>query len=267
MAPTHRMRELALAVCSSAFASSKSVPHPGKKDICLFGCYDWTDHITWDLPPEKAESDDYYMVLCTTSVKYKSIYICAQAYCSPTERYHGLGLLNTTCKVEAGLSLPSVDELALSETDLAAVPRIPESLEDATADNPISIPSIPDYDWIQKSWHTDTAFYTNFWLAFDFTWTIYGFWGLVILIGMVHRAFEVYNYHSKKPTTERAQASGTWNWIRRRLILPATFGKHCQEAKFGATIPPRLESLILFVFVLLNFVWCFPGYDLFDDNQ
>lgn len=88
---------------------------------------------------------------------------------------------------------------------------------------------------------------------------------------MVYRIVELIGLLKPKSSYERTQSlplmSRLWLWIRSRLILPATFGKHCQAPIAGATIPPRLETLVLVVYVILNFVFCFPGYDLFADNQ
>lgn len=54
------------------------------------------------------------------------------------------------------------------------------------------------------------------------------------------------------------------SWLRRTLILPATFGKRCQTPIKGlGTIPPRMESLIITLYVILNVVFCFPGYTIF----
>lgn len=59
-----------------------------------------------------------------------------------------------------------------------------------------------------------------------------------------------------------------WLWIRKNLILPATFGKHQAEVvAWTYTIPPRLESIIIFLYVIMNFVMCFPAYNLFIGNQ
>ncbi|USW52687.1 Putative ferric reductase transmembrane component-like domain-containing protein [Septoria linicola] len=56
--------------------------------------------------------------------------------------------------------------------------------------------------------------------------------------------------------------------MRRKLILPVTYGKKQAEAVADIyTIPPRLESILLAIYIILNLIMCLPGYDLFDGNQ
>lgn len=88
-----------------------------------------------------------------------------------------------------------------------------------------------------------------------------GFWGLVILVGIIYRLAE----HNNRPSAQRQP--GWWLWVRRTFILPATFRKHQAEGIASTlTIPPRLESLILTLFVIMNIIVCFPAYDLFLGN-
>lgn len=93
----------------------------------------------------------------------------------------------------------------------------------------------------------------------------------MLAAGIIYRITELGGLLQPKPSYDRTQPpslmSRTWLWIRSRLILPATFGKHCQAPIAGGTIPPRLETLVIVVYVILNVVFCFPGYDLFHQNQ
>ena len=68
------------------------------------------------------------------------------------------------------------------------------------------------------------------------------------------------------PDHQRSESSSVRLWIRRRLLLPATFGQHCQDPVGWCTIPPRLESMLLLVYLTMNIVFMFPGYDLFAGN-
>lgn len=70
----------------------------------------------------------------------------------------------------------------------------------------------------------------------------------------------------KKPSEGRQPS--WWLWVRKTLTLPATFGKKQAEGvAYLYTIPPRLESIILGLYIIMNFVMCFPGYNLFVGNQ
>lgn len=99
-------------------------------------------------------------------------------------------------------------------------------------------------------------------MGFDFSFALIGFWGAVILAGIAYRISVLTEKHSP------GKQSSLWLWIRKTLILPATFGKHQAEAvAYTYTIPPRLESIILGVYLIMNIVFCFPGYNTFIGNQ
>ncbi|QIX02537.1 hypothetical protein AMS68_008054 [Peltaster fructicola] len=165
---------------------------------------------------------------------------------------------------EAGLISPRCEELAASRSALAAAPR--PSQADYAGDV-VSVPSIPDADWADLSIRTVRAYDRNFWYSFDFTWASFGFWGTVFLVSTINRFVEFLKVLRARPATRRRQSSGGWTWIRRQLILSVTFGKHCQEPVGWATLPPRLESCIIFAYLLMSTFMCFPGYDLFDNNE
>jgi hypothetical protein len=95
---------------------------------------------------------------------------------------------------------------------------------------------------------------------------MYGFWGLVIVVGLIDRCTEL--LAARRHATGRYQPgkSSVPLWLRRRLLLPATFSGHCQESAGFGTIPPRVETILLIVYLVMNIVFLFPGYDLFDGN-
>lgn len=95
---------------------------------------------------------------------------------------------------------------------------------------------------------------------------MYGFWGLVALIGVANRCVESLTMRRHTAGTYRDNSNGLRLWIRKRLLLPATFGKHCQDPIGWCTIPPRLESILLTLYLVINFIFMFPGYDLFEGN-
>jgi hypothetical protein len=95
---------------------------------------------------------------------------------------------------------------------------------------------------------------------------MYGFWGLVTLIGVGNRCVEWVTMRRHKAGGYRADSHGMRLWIRKRLLLPATFGAQCQERVGWCTIPPRLETILLLLYLIMNFIFMFPGYDFFEGN-
>jgi hypothetical protein len=95
---------------------------------------------------------------------------------------------------------------------------------------------------------------------------MYGFWGFVVLIGVANRYVEWLAMRRRAVGDQHSSSKGFRLWLRKRLLLPATFGEHCQDPVGWCTIPPRLESVVLLLYLIMNFVFMFPGYDIFDGN-
>ncbi|EME83870.1 uncharacterized protein MYCFIDRAFT_115437, partial [Pseudocercospora fijiensis CIRAD86] len=199
---------------------------------------------------------------CSNTPKIKSIFYCAQRYCTPEQAQSGRNLLSPSCEENAGFPLPTIQDYLLSEAELNQVLVLNATAALATANVPLNTPAIPDSDWQALGEKTVKEFYATWNIDFDFSFAMLAFWGLVIALGIGHRTITV----MKKP--RGAPQSRWWLWIRKSLILPPTFRKHQSEAVARSfTIPPRLESVILALYVVMNFIMCFPGYNLFIGNQ
>ena len=100
-----------------------------------------------------------------------------------------------------------------------------------------------------------------------------GFWGVTLLLGTLNRMFHLF-VHWKWPTNHYRNrchpiSSGTrgiFNRIqttfRKYLIVPALFGYRHQQPLGWCTIPTRLQSLLLFVFVIINVLVCSMSYQI-----
>lgn len=56
------------------------------------------------------------------------------------------------------------------------------------------------------------------------------------------------------------------HWFRANLIIPAAFGSHHQRLYYWCAIPTRMETIILALFWILNFVLCCVSYEIFERN-
>ncbi|RMZ67861.1 ferric reductase like transmembrane component [Pyrenophora seminiperda CCB06] len=55
-------------------------------------------------------------------------------------------------------------------------------------------------------------------------------------------------------------------WSKRYLTIPATFGSRCSQPYAACTVPPRIQSLTIALFVILNVVLCSCSYRLTEGN-
>lgn len=97
------------------------------------------------------------------------------------------------------------------------------------------------------------------------------FWAVVVAIGVLHKiarhVLDATGRRSLWIPDKRTSSRHPWLWLKRRVLIPATFGQRCAES-FGAwgTVPPRIQSVTLGLFVVLNVVASVHGYRLFPGN-
>jgi hypothetical protein len=225
---------------------------------------------------------------CSNPLIINSTYYCAATYCTEREISAGLPSLNEYC-VSIDEPLPEFQSI-VGGVDLSSIPVVSA---DEAANNVFHHAVVPHAAFFESGRHTIQAFYNNILLSNDFSsvfhfvqdllsfanfscrWSLYGYWGLVLLVGIACRAVDLLTHHRNSPVFNAKQidndyspshSARTWLWIRRCLILPPTFRQACQEPIRWCTIPPRLETILLTTYIILNIVYCFPGYDLFLPN-
>ncbi len=112
------------------------------------------------------------------------------------------------------------------------------------------------------------------------------FWGIVIAIGLLNRAVMTLrriivsdDRDWKSAPNEglgedgppddrntRPRRTRFPTWLKRHVTLPATFG-HRSSQPFGwYTVPPRIQSITIAAFVIMNVVFCVHGYHVFPGN-
>ncbi len=110
---------------------------------------------------------------------------------------------------------------------------------------------------------------------------MYYFWGIVISIGICTRLLSLirgfrcqewmampdsesnyFNDEFKKPSIRTLP----YALLKRLIIIPATFGYRCSQNIRWCTIPPRIQSLTITSFVLLNIIFCTCSYPVIEGN-
>lgn len=113
------------------------------------------------------------------------------------------------------------------------------------------------------------------------------FWILVIAVGLFYRGMAALEYalsasrgsrqwiplgdseedeESGAPAKSYSHSTLPHVWLKRYVTVPATFGYKSSQDFGWYTVPPRVQSLTLFAFVIMNIVFCLHGYWIFPDN-
>lgn len=110
------------------------------------------------------------------------------------------------------------------------------------------------------------------------SWAMYGFWAIVLAVGMVNRLFAALvqwrmrrTHHDSEASIDRHQLSkprfsGIRRLIQTHITLPALFGYRHQEPFGWCTVPTRIQTFLVFAFVAINLVLCSVTYRAFDHN-
>lgn len=94
------------------------------------------------------------------------------------------------------------------------------------------------------------------------------FWVVVAFIGA---AYKVYLAISRMLCARNRIGSvgirtQTSSWLKRNVAIPATFGYRCAQNVWWATIPPRVQTITLIVFLLMNIIFNIHGYRILDES-
>ncbi|KAI5362386.1 putative FAD-binding 8, ferric reductase, NAD binding domain-containing protein [Septoria linicola] len=262
MSPLHPSLPLLLNLLSSlpvTLAFYKDF-YPQPLHYCAYGCQALAPYITFNIPLTTAS---FAVSQCTNNIKLQSLYACAQAHCTPEEYTAGMKYISSECERNTGVGIPEPEGMKVGEEELGFVQRLSEMEGLATLTDPSNGTAIPDRQWHEQAVESVEAFYGNVDTSYAFAWAMYGFWGVVVVVGMGNRFAQQFVGKSVKRRSVNGSA-GLWNWLRRKVILPATFGHRSQDPLGWCTIPPRLESSILVLYVVMNVVMCFPGYHLME---
>lgn len=93
---------------------------------------------------------------------------------------------------------------------------------------------------------------------------MYYFWAVVLFIGVAHRLFAAVVHYTTRRTYQDPEAGsrirsngkqgGIRRLVRRYITLPATFGYKHQQPFGWCTLPTRITSILVFIFIAINVV-------------
>ncbi|KAK9424978.1 putative FAD-binding FR-type domain-containing protein [Seiridium unicorne] len=220
---------------------------------------------------------------CQSHKALVSLYLCAKVYCSVEEETTGLQFLNSTCQKKVHDSVPPFDLIADYTDELIAhVPRYEKpDWDDGVTFQDVVIPS--DH-FILLAYDTLYSWSYAYRYHFVYGGAMFVFWGIVVAIGLLNRVLLSLRYKTSRRTerseyaplrvseydgpppfrTSRLGSLGIW--LKARLIVPAAFGYRKAQPFGWYTVPPRIESLTILSFIILNIVFTVHGYHIFSDN-
>ncbi|GKU08506.1 unnamed protein product [Fusarium langsethiae] len=206
---------------------------------------------------------------CYSPKAILSLYLCLDVYCMVEAREAGLGPLNETCVEQAHIVLPPFSIISnYTAEDKERIHR----LERNETESSITFGEvvIPSEIWFGIWWDTMDS------VAYTYTHhDLYGramiiFWIVVVTIGVMNHLMQqiansqiVRNHSFKSGGRLWSLYTSTIN----QIAVPATFGDRCSQKVGWGTVPPRIQSLTLFAFLILNVVLSIHGYRIVPINM
>ncbi|CZT15077.1 uncharacterized protein RCC_12099 [Ramularia collo-cygni] len=248
-----------------------AVTYIQKSQYCVSACSTALQHVSFggQMPAMMAPA-----VPCTSQLYIDSLFYCAATYCTEKQVDSGLSYSNETCKSEAGQALPSYTAFKANQypMSIARVQRISQKEAKTKTDEPV----LPDRGLFDLGYASTSATNKSDYFNWTFTWALYGYWGLVIVVGMVNRIVQ-FGRHRRSPQPDlirgkviERQSGSTiaraHRAVRRSLLMPLAFGNRDGKTPKWAAIPSRTEALLVATYVVMNIVFMFPGYDLVEGN-
>ncbi|UKZ94515.1 uncharacterized protein TrAFT101_009386 [Trichoderma asperellum] len=94
------------------------------------------------------------------------------------------------------------------------------------------------------------------------------FWIVVALLGASYKVYlAIFRmYRSQDRFTSVGIRTQTSSWFKRNVAIPATFGYRCAQNVWWATIPPRIQTITLIIFFLMNAIFSIHGYRIIDES-
>lgn len=94
------------------------------------------------------------------------------------------------------------------------------------------------------------------------------FWAAVVAIGLANKIHSGFSRSSdiRHGLSSVVLSKDGQAWLKRNLLVPATFGYRCAQSVWWSTVLPRVQSLTILVFLIMNTVFICTGYRLVSEN-
>ncbi|KAL1889476.1 hypothetical protein Sste5346_008854 [Sporothrix stenoceras] len=224
---------------------------------------------------------------CTLNLEVASIYASAKAYCNGKQFTAAIPYWQSLC-TSGGYTLMDLTEIEANVTQ-AYINSLPVLNPDSNSTSAaIEKAVILDKAYYEVAYHTNYAHDYAFEQDALFSWGFLGFWGGIMVLGMVHKIVTVVlAFFADRRLSSRRDVEGagtiaapsapsaadplakTWHLIRTWFIIPAgfaPFSEHHQRYIYWHTIPRRLDLFIVSAFWITAIVLSFVRYDSFSGN-
>ncbi|KAL2402655.1 Ferric/cupric reductase transmembrane component B [Exophiala dermatitidis] len=222
----------------------------------------------------------YWENICQNKLAVESEWAAAKVYCNEKQIKAGSKHLADYCMEYGMVELIPYSEIEPMLTDDFIASLEVVGYNDINATKIWDHPVLLSKDFYTAGYETTYTFQKEYMTHKRYGWAVYGFWGTILLIGILHRFYthisngrrtksqgDVEDHGAKSRSKNSTSIFSTaYHWARANLIIPAAFGSHHNRLLWGCTVPTRMETLIVASFWIINIVLCCVSYEAFWPN-
>ncbi|KAJ3487941.1 hypothetical protein NLG97_g6296 [Lecanicillium saksenae] len=249
------------------FAAVALAAKPLGDQVCVATCYFTL------LKAKYAGATDKAQTACTNPLRVQSTYYCISEHCakeSAEATSDGIEWWAESCKNSSKV----VNEKAyhqvisnINDTYLASLPKVDRTSKQVF--NGSALPS--DANW--QYMYTSTTTYANARRYNDAVrWSMYGFWGLVILVGICNRLWAVISSRRMRlpiesQTGDLSASRKASKWLNIHLLQAPTRSHHHHEPWGWFTLPLRVHTVVIALYIILHIVVVATNYRVVDEHD
>ncbi|ORY59763.1 ferric reductase like transmembrane component [Pseudomassariella vexata] len=223
--------------------------------------------------------------MCRSRISVTSLYLCTKVYCTPEERTSGLDAHNETCRTSVQVPLPPFEEVLANytEDEIALVQRFgQDEWEDKKR---FEEAVVAEDGFFELAYNTIASWSYVYRHHYIYGSAVVVFWVLVMAIGLLSRLVVSLGCtgmakrrgwqaiplgepgdDARQVDKEARSPSHLYLWWKRHVSIPAAFGYRNAQPFGWYTVPPRIQSLSILVFIAINIFFCVHGYHIFPGN-
>ncbi|WWC90930.1 uncharacterized protein L201_005868 [Kwoniella dendrophila CBS 6074] len=237
---------------------------------CVEACYESLSEVTFgDIKSKKVSLKDQ----CSSTYFTTSLALCSQNYCIPENQLKGWEYYQDQCN-KSNVTLKDQNQVLLKINDTVKTKTIDIFEKNKKGFNQTVLIDQRSFDAGYKTLYAE---WQKVAFSHAFGFAVYIFLGIAVVIGVINRLISLSFYrrhisssledtNSPARTNDQSISTRSYTWWRKHITMPALFGYQHSQPWGWVTIPTRLQSVLIFLFIAIQIVFTCVGYELFDDN-
>ncbi|GKZ66059.1 hypothetical protein AnigIFM50267_010898 [Aspergillus niger] len=249
-----------LALAFGSHVVAKGFSPTDAAEYCMYAIYESLSELSWQESANETSSEGSNSASpCSNTIEVTSIYASIVEYCHGASYNQGLVFWDKLC-ANLGTSLTGLDDLEASVTT-AYIEQLPVISPDTAGKTKISTPVLLEKSYYSRAVRSETANETRDSSSINIAWGIHGFWGFIVLMGIVQNVFSTLSRRCagvqagdiEKPQSRRwreiipAPVRWAHDTVYTYLILSPALGYNHRRL-LGFNVPLRAQGLTIFFF-------------------